>query len=395
MSKDSWQKISLKRIYRRREETNRSDLPLLSVYRDFGVVERAGRDDNNNKPGEDLNAYRVVYPGDLVLNKMKTWQGSLGVSSYHGIVSPAYFVCRQIGAGNPRFFHHLLRSRHMIEKYAAYSKGIRPSQWDLPWDDFASFEVSLPSSNDQLVIADYLDRETARIDSLITKKQQLLILLHEYFKAQLAIYISDIEGESAHLSHIARVFSGTGFPLHEQGLETEEIPFFKVGDLALSVDGVFLDRAQNSVSPSTARALGCRLAPPGSVLFPKVGAALLGNQRRIVLNSSAFDNNLMAVHSDVLDSRYLRFALTQFDFKELVNPGPVPSINENVVGSLSIKIPTKDKQIALVDELDNEMQKLRLITDRLVASIALASNRREALITAAVTGDLTIPKVEV
>jgi type I restriction enzyme, S subunit len=83
---------------------------LLSVYRDLGVVRREGRDDNFNQPGDDLSSYLVVRPGDLVLNKMKTWQGSLGVSSFEGIVSPAYFVAEQVRDANPRFLHHLLRS---------------------------------------------------------------------------------------------------------------------------------------------------------------------------------------------------------------------------------------------------------------------------------------------
>jgi type I restriction enzyme, S subunit len=133
MTRDTdWPSIPLKALFRRRDETGRPDLPLLSVYRDLGIVLREGREDNYNRPGSDLAAYRIVRPGDLVLNKMKTWQGSLGVSEYLGIVSPAYFVCELVGSAEPRFLHHLLRSQPLIAEYAARSKGIRPSQWDLP-----------------------------------------------------------------------------------------------------------------------------------------------------------------------------------------------------------------------------------------------------------------------
>ncbi|MDP9226092.1 MAG: hypothetical protein M3P18_20085, partial [Actinomycetota bacterium] len=143
------------------------DRPLLSVYRDWGVVTREGRDDNFNKPGDDLSAYQLVRPSDLVLNKMKTWQGSLGVSALEGIVSPAYFVARQVGEVEPRFAHHLLRSSALISIYAARSKGIRPNQWDLAWDDFKGIRVRLPEAKLQLAIAGYLDTATARIDRLI------------------------------------------------------------------------------------------------------------------------------------------------------------------------------------------------------------------------------------
>ena len=173
----NWSEAPLRALYRRVEQFGCPDLPLLSVYRDHGVIPRTGRVDNYNKPSADLSGHKVVQRGDLVINKMKTWQGSLGVSDFEGIVSPAYFVGQPIGDVVDRFMHHLLRSRRLIAEYGARSKGIRPSQWDLPWDNFASIKVRLPPLEVQQAIADYLDLETARIDSLISKKRRLGILL--------------------------------------------------------------------------------------------------------------------------------------------------------------------------------------------------------------------------
>ena len=65
---------------------------LLSVYRDYGVVPKSSRDDNFNKPSDDLSTYQLVEHGDLAINKMKAWQGSVAISQCRGIVSPAYFV---------------------------------------------------------------------------------------------------------------------------------------------------------------------------------------------------------------------------------------------------------------------------------------------------------------
>lgn len=178
-----WHSTRLGRLFRRRDERGRSDLPLLSVYRELGVVPREGREDNFNRPGEDLNAYRVVEPGDLVLNKMKTWQGSLGISSHQGIVSPAYFVASQVGDADPRFLHHLLRSRPLIAEYGARSKGIRPSQWDLPWDEFKDILVWLPPIQDQRAIADFLNRQTVRLEALIARRRNLAALAVARFES--------------------------------------------------------------------------------------------------------------------------------------------------------------------------------------------------------------------
>ena len=175
--------------------------------------------------------------------------------------------------------HHLLRSQPLIAEYGARSKGIRPAQWDLPWDEFASIKVRLPHADTQRAIADYLDIETGRIDALISKKRRMIELLVERARSAVVERLGSLECRTVHLSHVARIYSGSGFPLSYQGNDAGDYPFFKVGDLASSKDGRWIDSAPNWVDWATARRLGCRLAPIGSVLFPKVGAALLGNRR--------------------------------------------------------------------------------------------------------------------
>jgi type I restriction enzyme S subunit len=88
-----WEVRALRAVASLKIERNRSDLPVLSVYREYGVIPKDSRDDNHNATSLDTGAYKVVEPGDLAVNKMKAWQGSLGVSEHHGIVSPAYITC--------------------------------------------------------------------------------------------------------------------------------------------------------------------------------------------------------------------------------------------------------------------------------------------------------------
>src|SRR5690606_24552908 len=106
-----------------------------SVYLDAGVVPRSTRDDNHNRLGADLSSYLVVEPGDIVFNKLRTWQGGLGMSRFRGIVSPAYFVCRPIRQFEPRFLHYLLRSAPYLAEFTRISKFMPPSQFDILWDD--------------------------------------------------------------------------------------------------------------------------------------------------------------------------------------------------------------------------------------------------------------------
>jgi type I restriction enzyme S subunit len=151
----------------------------LSVFLDDGVVPRASRDDNFNRLGDDLSKYLVVKAGDIVFNKLRTWQGGIGVSAYAGIVSPAYFVCEPSAAAVPRYLHYLLRSRPYLAELTRISKWMPPSQFDIGWDELRLLPTLLPPINEQRVIGTYLDEETARIDALVEAKRRMTELLDE------------------------------------------------------------------------------------------------------------------------------------------------------------------------------------------------------------------------
>jgi len=174
-----WSVAPLKAFATRKSERGYSDAELLSVYRDYGVIPKAQRNDNFNKPSDDLSSYLYVRDGDLVVNKMKAWQGSLAVSRFSGIVSPAYFTYRVDGSVDGRYLHYLLRSAPYAIWYRRMSKGIRPNQWDLEPDAFSRTPILLPPMHLQRGIANYLDEQTAAIDALIEKKRKLLELLAE------------------------------------------------------------------------------------------------------------------------------------------------------------------------------------------------------------------------
>ena len=147
---------------------NYPDEELLSVYRDYGVIIKSTRDDNHNRAGENLAGYKLVEPGFLVINKMKAWQGSLGVSEFRGIVSPAYITCKTNKRIVERsYLHHLLRCRNYIHEYNRLSYGVRVDQWDMRYDDFKYVPVLLPPLSEQKAIADYLDTKTTQIDQII------------------------------------------------------------------------------------------------------------------------------------------------------------------------------------------------------------------------------------
>jgi type I restriction enzyme S subunit len=153
----------------------------LSVYRDYGIIPTNSRDDNHNKISEDTSQYKLVEVGDFVMNKMKCWMGSIGLSLYRGIVSPSYTVLKIFNENVfPRYYHSLLRSSTYIPEYRRLSYGVRVGQWDLRFEDFREIPVLLPPLSEQEQIVSYLDDKTTKIDELIQKKLRKIDLLKEY-----------------------------------------------------------------------------------------------------------------------------------------------------------------------------------------------------------------------
>jgi type I restriction enzyme S subunit len=175
-----WEVKKIKRLFRQAKRQGHPEMTVLSVYRDYGVIEKSSRDDNFNRTPEDLDVYQVVAPGDLVINKMKAWQGSLGVSVLSGITSPDYVVYAPRHREHGRFLHHFLRNKLLANVYLTMSNGIRPSQWRLEPARFEDLSVFVPPPVEQEQIVAVVDRATARTDALIAKVREAIDRLKEF-----------------------------------------------------------------------------------------------------------------------------------------------------------------------------------------------------------------------
>lgn len=172
-------------------QKNMGDRQVLSLYRDYGIVPKDSRDDNHNVTSEDTSSYRYVRVGDFVVNKMKAWQGSVAVSQYEGIVSPAYFVYEFIDESfDKKYFHYLLRNKSYTTEFMRLSGGIRVGQWDLPAEAFENTLVLIPPIEEQQQIADYLDKKCKEIEGVIAEKQSQIETLESYKKSLIYEYVT-------------------------------------------------------------------------------------------------------------------------------------------------------------------------------------------------------------
>ena len=146
----AWRSVPLWSLFRRVKDVGHPQEQMLSVYRDHGVVQKDSRSDNFNKTAENRNIYQLVDKGWLVVNRMKAWQGSLGISPYRGIVSGHYICFQPVHNEDPRFLDYLLRSAAYTTELRQLSRGVRPNQIEIDNDANVARVLPRPFWTDQL-----------------------------------------------------------------------------------------------------------------------------------------------------------------------------------------------------------------------------------------------------
>lgn len=182
-----WEIKTLRAFIRLYSEKNHADKQLLSVTREQGIIIRdiKSKEDNHNYIPDDLSGYKLVRKGDFVINKMKSWQGSYGVSNNEGIVSPAYYVCK-LEFENKDFFSKSIRSKVYVPFFNQYSKGIRVDQWDLSPIALKSIPFFEPPLSEQNEIVAYLDNKVSKIDTYISTAEKKIAALDELKQVTIA-----------------------------------------------------------------------------------------------------------------------------------------------------------------------------------------------------------------
>lgn len=178
-----WEVLRIKNLFQEmdsRSETGSEE--LLSVSHYTGVTlkrESLENEDDHLTNAESLVGYKLVQQGDLVINIMLAWNGSLGISPYNGITSPAYCVYRIKGDNNPKYFGYLFTTNLFKAEFRRNSTGIIDSRLRLYSDKFFSIFTVVPPKNEQDEIVQYIKAQEEKINLFIQKKQRFIELLKE------------------------------------------------------------------------------------------------------------------------------------------------------------------------------------------------------------------------
>ena len=176
-----WQICRIKSLFAERVELSETGTEdLLSVSEYYGVAKRADIVDGENISRSDsLNGYKICYTNDIVSNIMLAWKGSLGRTSYNGIVSPAYGVYKPIVELDSSYYHYLFRTDVYKGLFRINSRGIIESRLRLYTPNFLAIQTIYPPIEEQHEIVAYLDDKCNKIDAIIKMIESKIELLKE------------------------------------------------------------------------------------------------------------------------------------------------------------------------------------------------------------------------
>jgi type I restriction enzyme S subunit len=174
-----WDARRIAWLFRERDERGEPDLPLLEVSINAGVVLREFSDNRIESTAADFNTYKVARAGDVVFNKMRMWQGAVGVAPQDGLVSPDYTVAAPFGGLSSEYAEYLFRTTMFSAECARRSHGIVWDRLRLYWEGFRDIEVPVPPQDEQSAIATHIIAETAKLDALSSATERTIALLKE------------------------------------------------------------------------------------------------------------------------------------------------------------------------------------------------------------------------
>lgn len=273
-------------------------------------------------------------PGQVLYGSRRTYLRKVAVADFDGICANTTFVLEPKNPGEllPEFLPFLMQTEAFNDFSVKNSKGsVNPF---INFSDLAKFEFDLPTIREQVSIA----RLLLSIEEAIESTRSLVFAAANLSKSRVVEDLSSLQ--MTQIGSVCRFKGGNAFVPDMQGRKSGDIPFIKVSDMNLPRNSVEIREAANYVDDCDLASMKAKPFPVGSVVFAKVGAALFLNRRRMIVTPTCIDNNMMGAIPDTakVSSEFLFLVLQQIDFRNIVQEGAIPSVNQGTLERVMIPI---------------------------------------------------------
>lgn len=380
--------------------TNHIDKELLSVYLDRGVVRFSDVDEKRtNVTSLDLSKYQLVRKGNLVLNNQQAWRGSVGVSSYEGIVSPAYLILELSNKFDPHYANYLFRNSSMVSHYLIASKGVGTIQRNLYWGNLRRTPIFIPPLSEQQKISQFLDDKTAKIDQAVDLAEKQIALLKEHKQILIQNAVTrglnpDVPLKDSGVEWIGQVpehwevkklkFVLTLSNKKEEsknsnkryiGMENIESFTGKINDIPLIAEGI-----ANSFYKD-------------EILFGKL-RPYLAKSYLADFDGICSTEFLVYRSTKVLNNRFALNIFLSYGFIDAVNASTygskMPRANAEFISNMFLAIPPLSEQKQIIDYLDKQTAKIDQAIALKTAHIEKLKEYKSVLINDVVTGKVRV-----
>lgn len=405
------------------ERSMNGDEELLSVSHITGITPRKQKNVTMFQ-SESLVGYKICRIGDIAANTMWTWQGAIGVSSYFGVISPAYNVYRQKeDVYNSRYLDLLLRERKLIDVYHSLSTGIRPSRLRLYPEVFLSINFPVPPREEQDQIVRFLDWKVSEINKLIALQNRFISVLQETMSTLIDTVV--IKGlRNAELVSTGDLRWKISYPKHWKIYRTREHFTFRKGlsiTKANLVENGIPVISYGQVHSKTNTGLGLNntliryvdesylesgkssIVEEGDFIFADTSEDLegCGNCAYIDRDETIFAGyHSIIMHSDgLVKGKYMAYLFRsptwRYQIRKAVNAVKVYTISQAILKDVFVIVPPADEQEEITTYLDTECEKLFDAIELEKQRIQRLQEFKTRLISDVVTGKIDVRGIEI
>ncbi|MCG9756007.1 restriction endonuclease subunit S [Shewanella insulae] len=402
-----WELVKAKHLFQRVQRPVRPQDGIVTAFRDGEVTLRSNRRTDGFTNAAKEIGYQGVRKGDLLVHAMDGFAGAIGISDSDGKCSPVCSVCipRKSHTVDPTFFGYLVRQLAVTDYITSLAKGIRERSTEFRFAEFSSLFLAAPPREEQQKIANFLDHETAKIDTLISKQEKLIELLKEKRQAVISHAVTKGLNPNAPMKdsgvewlgevpehwgvvkcgYLGNLF-GSEAVAEDLISDDGDIPFIKVS--TLSLDSFDLSEKSFFVDSDT---VSVNKAKSNYIAFPKRGAAIFTNKVNIVTEPSFIDPNLMGweINKNALPE-YIAYMLKLRGLSDIADVSTVPQINNKHIEPMKFPLPPIQEQVDILKSLKGQVATINELIEKSNVAITLIKERKTALISAAVTGKIDV-----
>jgi type I restriction enzyme S subunit len=387
---------------------------LLSVTQDRGIIKQSDVDIKKDISNDDKSKYKVLLKDSIAYNKMRMWQGAVGINEIDdGIVSPAYVVINPTKEMNTKFYYYLFKTPYMISQFGKYSYGLVDDMNSLRYDDFQKIYIPIPPLEEQNKIVDFIDKKAVQIEKFIKDKTRFIELLKEQKEAVNNEAVTKgldntVEFKDSEIEWLGKI------PKHWE-IKKLKYAVIKIGDIdhympdsvpsgkPYIMTGDMFEKASmidfenckqvseedylklsRKIKPNTGDIIFARYATIGTVCYVDIEKDFLVSYACVTIKPK---------HQKVTGKYLFYFFKSNFFLEEIKS-----HINSNTQGNVGVDslyrtrlvVPPYEEQLQIVEYIENELNQIDKLIEKTTKEIELIKEYKTSLINEAVSGKIKV-----